>query len=170
MLLEDIVTIAVGLGVFVLLVLIMPPLLKYGPRVIVALFYRFIYVDFDALMSRLADMAGSGAAGTGSEAGSADSGIAVPLHRNQAEPDFDAESEPERESVVLRQLPRTELIVMLAIQNKDDGNYLFSANEIKQFVGGRAADVGEIIAGVRGKKQAEPPARSVQRPTNGWQH
>lgn len=91
-------------------------------------------------------------------------------HMHQVNDGFDTESASPDESFVLRQLPRTELIVMLAVQRKEDGSYLWSSNEIKKFVPGTDGPIGEIIATVRGKKPVEPPARSIRRGASGeWE-
>lgn len=161
--LADLAWIVGGVVTFAAACFVMPPLFRYGPKIIVSLFHRYMTVDFDSIMSRIADLGGSGEMGSTSHGGSGGSGMVVPQHWHQAEPDFDTDSEAERESFVLRQLTRNELIVMLATQKKDNGGYLFSSNQIKDFVGGRAADVGQTIAAVRGKKEAPKPARSIRR-------
>lgn len=87
---------------------------------------------------------------------------------HQLNDDFDDENAAGREAIVLRQLTKTELIVMLAVQRKDDGSYLWSSNDIKKFVPGTDGPIGEIIANVRGKKETPPPPTSLHRPVNGW--
>jgi hypothetical protein len=100
---------------------------------------------------------------TSSSGGSAGSWDLVPGQQNHPEPLEPQDSEP-----FARQLAREELIIMLAVQRKDNGEYLFSANEITKFVGGAAAPVKNTIANVRGRKETPPPARSLTRPMNGW--
>lgn len=95
------------------------------------------------------------------------SGDPVRGQQHQAEPQEPGENEPGEKSFA-RQLAREELIVMLAVQRKDNGDYLFSANEITKFVGGAAAPVKNTIANVRGRKEVPPPAKSLTRPVNGW--
>lgn len=88
---------------------------------------------------------------------------------HQLELEEPGENEPADEPIQLRQLPRVHLIVLLAVQRKEEGGYLFSANQITSFVGGTAAPVKALIAEVRAEKQEEPkqPGR-VDRPANGW--
>lgn len=95
--------------------------------------------------------------------------MAVLVDTHQPELEEPDENEPAPEPVYLRQLPRVHLIVLLAVQRKEEGSYLFSANEITSFVGGTAAPVKKLIAEVRAEKQEEPkqPGR-VDRPANGW--
>lgn len=104
---------------------------------------------------------------TSSRSGSAGSWDLVPGQQHQAEPQEPGESEPDEKSFA-RQLAREELIITLAVQRKDNGDYLFSANDITKFVGGAAAPVKATIANVRGKRETPPASRSVQRPLNGW--
>lgn len=91
-------------------------------------------------------------------------------HTHQVNDGIDTENAADQESFLLRQLPKTELIVMLAVQRKEDGSYLWSSNDIKKFVPGTDGPIGEIISTVRGKKPAEPPARSIRRGAGGeWE-
>jgi hypothetical protein len=129
------------------------------------------------LVVKIADMS-SGEAGTndavdnrsGARGAASDAGNLMRRHTHQVNDENDIENASPAESLVLRQLPRTELIVMLAVQRKDDGSYLWSSNEIKKFVPGTDGPIGEIIATVRGKKPADPPARSIRKGINGeWE-
>ena len=105
--------------------------------------------------------------GTSSNSGSTGSRDLVPGQQHQAEPQEPGEDEPTEKSFA-RQLAREELIITLAVQRKENGDYLFSANDITKFVGGAAAPIKNTIANVRGKREAPPASRSVQRPLNGW--
>ncbi len=95
--------------------------------------------------------------------------MAVLADTHQAELEEPGENEPVAEPIHLRQLPRVHLIVLLAVQRKEEGGYLYSANEITSFVGGTAAPVKALIAEVRAEKQQEQkqPGR-IDRPANGW--
>lgn len=104
---------------------------------------------------------------TSSSDGSSGSRDLVPGQQHQAEPREPGDSEPD-EKTFARQLAREELIITLAVQRKENGDYLFSANDITKFVGGAAANVKNTIANVRGRKEVPPPAKSLQRPVNGW--
>lgn len=104
---------------------------------------------------------------TSSTGGSTGSEMVVPGQQHHAEPVEPGEIEPDEKSFA-RQLAREELIIMLAVQRKDNGDYLYSANEITKFVGGAAAPVKATIANVRGRKETPPPSRSLSRPVNGW--
>lgn len=104
---------------------------------------------------------------TGSNGGFSGSRDLVPGQQHQVEPQEPDENEPD-EKAFARQLAREELIITLAVQRKDNGDYLFSANEITKFVGGAAAPVKNTIANVRGRKEAPPPPRSIARPPGGW--
>ena len=104
---------------------------------------------------------------TSSIGGSGGSWDLVPGQQHHAEPAEPGDSEPD-ENTFARQLAREELIIMLAVQRRENGDYLFSANEITKFVGGAAATVKNTIANVRGRKETPPPARSITRPPNGW--
>lgn len=89
--------------------------------------------------------------------------------QNQIEPTEPTQNEPATEPFSLRQLPRRDLIVLLAVQRKEDGGYSFSANQITAFIGGTAAPVKELIADVRsGRKEEVKQPGHIERPTNGW--
>jgi hypothetical protein len=105
-------------------------------------------------------LAGDRTSANGDAAGSWD---LVPGQQHQAAP-----GEPSDDAPFARQLAREELIIMLAVQRKDNGDYLFSANEITKFVGGANAPVKATIANVRGKKETPPPTKSLTRPAGGW--
>lgn len=105
--------------------------------------------------------------GTSSPAGSRGFDDLVPRQQHHVELLEPQESEPAREPTV-RQLEKEELIILLAVQRNADGGYLFSANQITTFVGGAAAPIKQIIAGVRGKKEAPAQPKSLYRPVNGW--
>lgn len=94
--------------------------------------------------------------------------IAVLADTHQPEPVEPSVIEPASEPIRLRQLPRHDLIVLLAVQRKEDGEYLFSANQITTFVGGTAANVKTLIAEVRAEKQEQRPPGRLERPANGW--
>lgn len=104
---------------------------------------------------------------TSSGSGSTGSSDLVLAQQHQVEPVEPGKSEPGEKSFA-RQLAREELIITLAVQRKDNGDYLFSANQITAFVGGAAAPVKATIANVRGKKETSPPVKSLHRPANGW--
>lgn len=104
-----------------------------------------------------------GATGDATEAG-----VVVRGQQHQAAAEFDSENASEREALTLRQLAKTELIVLLAVQRKDDGGYVWSSNEIKKFVPGADGPIGEVIATVRGKKETPPAGAPLRRPVNGW--
>ena len=120
---------------------------------------------------RIADMSSEDLAqeqfGTGSDATGTGSLAPVPGQQHQVEPDLLTNLEPD-EKAFARQLAREELIITLAVQRNENGDYLFSANQITSFVGGAAAPVKSTIANVRGKKETPPPARSIARPPDGW--
>lgn len=124
---------------------------------------RIADMSSDDLGEGAADAARSGAWGA-----AGDAAIVERAQQHQVNDDSDSENAAEQESFVLRQLARTELIVMLAIQRKEDGSYLWSSNDIKKFVPGADGPIGEAIATVRGKKETPPPARSIARPPDGW--
>ena len=104
---------------------------------------------------------------TSSNGGSSGSGDLVPGQQHHAEPGEPGDLEPDEKSFA-RQLEREELIIMLAVQRRPNGDYLYSANDITKFVGGAAASVKNTIANVRGRKETPPPAKSLSRPVNGW--
>lgn len=130
---------------------------EYGALNLWAVLRRYVAVQISE-----ADDARSAAQGAASDAA-----IVERPQTHQVNDGFDDET-ASPQSLVLRQLPRTELIVMLAVQRKDDGSYLWSSNEIKKFVPGTDGSIGEIIATVRGKKPVEPPPANVRRPMSGW--
>jgi hypothetical protein len=95
--------------------------------------------------------------------------IAVFADTHHLELEEPGENEPAPEPIRLRQLPRADLIILLAVQRKEEGGYLFSANQITAFVGGTAAPVKALIAEIRAEKQAEPlPPGRIDRPASGW--
>lgn len=117
---------------------------------------------------RLASDAGEIRSGANADAGDADD--LRRGHMHQVNGENDTENAAEDNPIHLRQLAKTDLIVMLAVQRKEDGSYLWSSNEIKKFVPGTDGPIGEIIATVRGKKPAEPPARSIRKSASGeWE-
>lgn len=60
-----------------------------------------------------------------------------------------------------------EAIDLLAILRWEDGDYLLSANKIRDVVGGADAVVKAQVASHRPKLPAKPSAR-LERPANGW--
>ena len=107
---------------------------------------------------------------TGADGDAGDAAILVRGQQHQVNDEVDDENASAPASLVLRQLPKTELIILLAVQRKDDGSYLWSANDIKKFIPGADGPIGEVIATVRGKKPAEPAARSIRKNANGdWE-
>lgn len=104
---------------------------------------------------------------TSSWGGSPSSGDLVPGQQHQVEPQEPDNGEPD-EKWTARQLAREELIITLAVQRKENGDYLWSANQITAFVGGAAAPIKSTIANVRGKKEVPPPGAPLRRPANGW--
>ena len=95
--------------------------------------------------------------------------IAVLQPTPHVEPAEPAAIEPMPEPIRLRQLPRHDLIVLLAVQRKEDGDYLFSSNQITTFVGGTAATVKALVAEVRSENQEQPRhSGRLERPVNGW--
>lgn len=79
---------------------------------------------------------------------------------------------PTPEVTISSHLNKTELITLLAVQKKPDGDYTYSANQIRNFVGGTAADVHALIAELRGTRKDEPKAHAkgerIARPPEGW--
>lgn len=96
--------------------------------------------------------------------------VMVLTDTHQAEPVEPAPIEPPREPVSLRKIPKTDLIVLLAVQRKENGDYLYSANEITDFIGGTAAPIKKLIAEVRDEAPPEQAARlgHLPRPIGGW--
>lgn len=116
-------------------------------------------------------MAGAGEASAFRSGATGEATSADDLRRgqqHQVAADFDSENASDRESIILRQLARAELIAMLAVQRKDDGSYMWSSNEIKKFVPGSDGPIGEIVATIRGKKEGPPAGAPLRRPANGW--
>jgi hypothetical protein len=149
---------------------VMPPLLKYGPRVIVSFFHRYVWVDFDTLMSRLADLADATDAHSGAFADATDAAIVARGHQHQVDNDRSTENALIEKPFELCQHPKEKVITMLAVQRKENGEYLWSSNEIKKFVPGSDGPIGEIIATVRGKKEAPAPTRSIRKNARGeWE-
>lgn len=88
---------------------------------------------------------------------------------NQIEPLEPADSEPEREPIILHNLSRASLIAVLAVQRKEDGGgYRFSANQIAAFIGGTKSDILREIAQYRDPPPAPRPAARTERPASGW--
>jgi hypothetical protein len=168
--LQDLGIIVGTVSLFAVACFVMPPLLKYGPRFFVSLFRRYLWVDWDGFMSRLADLNDASDACSGANGNVGDAAIVERGQQHQEASDVASENASERASIVLRQLPKVELITMLAVQRKDDGSYLWSSNDIKKFVPGADGPIGEVIATVRGKRTPDPPARSIRKSASGeWE-
>lgn len=75
--------------------------------------------------------------------------------QNQAEPEEPALSEPQL------------TVIKLAIMKKPNGDYLFSANQIRDTVGGNAATIKGWVAEVRGAPQQQSNGH-LERPAKGW--
>jgi len=73
-------------------------------------------------------------------------------HQNHVEPE-----EPQKK---LR-----DNVIALAIMKKDNGDYLFSANAIRDIVGGNAERIKGWVAEVRPQAQGQ---RRLERPPQGW--
>lgn len=144
-------------------------LADYGVPFLGAIRRRYFSIEWRDVMSRVADEDGdaddirSGAWGDADDACDLLRG-----HTHQVNDENETETAADREPLILRQLSKTDLIVMLAVQRKDDGSYLWSSNDIKKFVPGTDGPIGEIIATVRGRKEAPAPGAPLKRPVNGW--
>lgn len=170
MTIEDAKVIGFGSLALLIIFLTVGAIHAYGTLDLWSVLRRYVAVRIADTMSTPADAGDaadnrSGALSAASAAGDLERG-----HMHQANDDLDTKNASPDESFILRQLPRTELIVMLAVQRKEDGSYLWSSNEIKKFVPGTDGPIGEIIATVRGKKLVEAPARSIRRNASGeWE-
>jgi len=58
-----------------------------------------------------------------------------------------------------------ETVIALAIMKKPDGSYIFSANQIRDAVGGNAERIKGWVAEVRPQVQGQ---RRLERPPQGW--
>ena len=71
-------------------------------------------------------------------------------------------------------MSKAELITLLAVQKNADGTYAYSANRIRDFVGGTTSAVMEQIKAVRPDAKPAPQApqpsrgKSLRRPARGW--
>ncbi len=168
--LEDIVVVVVGVVCFAL-VIVCWPVLRYGvPALFAAIRARYLSIDFNEIMSRIADLGDAGDARSGANGDAGGAGTPMLPHRHQLNDDHGSENASAYASITLRQLPKVELITMLAVQRKDDGSYLWSSNEIKKFVPGADGPIGDVIATVRGKRTPDPPTRSIRRAASGdWE-
>jgi len=80
-------------------------------------------------------------------------------HANHAEPTIDLDA--------IEEADRDTLIDILSVLKKD-GDYLFSANKIRDLVGGADAVVKSRVASHRPKPPAPKIEAHLDRPANGW--
>jgi hypothetical protein len=59
-------------------------------------------------------------------------------------------------------------VALLATLRKPDGGYRFSANRIRDIVGGSDAAIKSQVAALRPKPPASPVVSHAERPANGW--
>jgi hypothetical protein len=165
--LQDLGIIVGSVVAFLAVCIIMPPLLKYGPRFFVSLFHRYLWVDWDGFMSRLADMDKEPAESDWNGAGS--NGTVLP-HQNQENQNRNANFETIKNYFTQHNLSDEQCIIILALMRRMSGDDLLSANKIRDVVGGADAVVKAQVSALRPKKiPAKPPAlRGIQRPKEGW--
>lgn len=92
---------------------------------------------------------------------------------DEAAKNSEAESTPE--VAISARLEKRELITLLAVQKNADGGYTYSANKIRDFVGGTASEVYALIREIRGEDKAATPepkthakGARLERPAEGW--
>jgi len=89
---------------------------------------------------------------TGSRTSSSTPEPAVLPHQNHVEP-----ADPYAD--------QRENVIALAIMKRPDGSYIFSANQIRDAVGGNAERIKGWVAEVRPQVQGQ---RRLERPSQGW--
>ena len=110
-------------------------------------------------------------AGSRFDRAGADTGSAplVPRQQNQAAPEL----VPDFGGVITflsrhNNAAPDDLIDVLSVLQRPDGEYLLSANKIREIVGGNEAAVKARVAGHRPKAAAAKPAARLERPASGW--
>lgn len=90
-------------------------------------------------------------------------------------PDTDAERTSSNEEndlspSISHKMTTPDLVVLLAVQKDEHGEYRWSANKIVEFVGGTRADVMARIAAVRPRSAPAQPVTPghMERPQGGW--
>jgi len=84
---------------------------------------------------------------------------------NQTEPD---EQEPAIQFSSLQNLDDENLTALLAVLRLPSGEYRFSANKIRDIVGGSDKVVKAWVAAHRPKEPQPKAPRSIKRPPQGW--
>lgn len=70
--------------------------------------------------------------------------------------------------LLAHKLSDEELAKLLAVTQRLNGDYLLSANKIRDVVGGSDAAIKAHVSPLRPKKEQPPPSPSIRRPADGW--
>lgn len=105
---------------------------------------------------------------TGSDGGSERFAAPVLGQQNQAKPSELGGREPLIQFSTLQNMDDADLIALLAVLRLPNGDYRFSANKIRDIVGGSDTAVKAQVAAHRPKEVKPSPPRSIGRPPNGW--
>jgi|ERR1051325_2293233 hypothetical protein len=119
----------------------------------------------DLAMSTRLDQGSSRLLPGGSETGSP---VLVPGQQNQVEPKMVLNFEIVLSFLNGHKFSDEELIKVLSVLQRQSGDYLLSANKIRDSVGGADAAVKAQVSALRPKKEQPRPASSIRRPADGW--
>jgi hypothetical protein len=104
----------------------------------------------------------------GSDDGSSRLSMPVLWQQNQEKPNQNATIEDVIELTYSGPITREQALTILALMQRENGEYFLSANKIRDIVGGADATVKAEVAALRPSKPTPPPARSIARPPGGW--
>lgn len=103
----------------------------------------------------------------GSEPIKTSSASLVLPQQNQIEPEPVRDFEQVAAYLRSHNLTDKQAIALLALMHRESGD-LFSANKIRDIVGGADAAVKAQVVALRPKPPTPKPAPSIRRPQNGW--
>lgn len=102
-----------------------------------------------------------------SEGGSGTSSAEPVLpQQNQLEPELVRDFEAVKTFLSSHNLSDDEAVILLAVLRRN-GDYLISANKIRDVVGGSDAQIKAQVAAIRPRPRT-PPVQRLERPAGGW--
>lgn len=150
-------------GIILLLILIVlfgPALLPLARRAL-----PFVRAFFAGDVIRLSVLPGAEDDQGGA---STDAAPAVPPQQHQAKPELVPDLASVKIYLKQHNASDPDLVDILALLRRSNGDNLISANKIRDIVGGNEAEVKARVAALRPKPPQPKAQGRIERPANGW--
>lgn len=99
---------------------------------------------------------------------SAGAALQMPPQQHQAKPELVLDPPTIKAYLKRHNMSDEDLVDILALLRRSNGENLISANKIRDITGGNEATVKARVAALRPKPPAPKPTPSIRRPQNGW--